>query len=352
MTLLSLATVVLVVLALPVTAQQLRESTDIGHLEDGPDHDPVAAVSEEQRRRIESHDTQRRAADPAASHVPTIIGPTDAAPDITVIQPARAGFDQQSDRNLTRALARPGPAIIRRQPAQRRQGRDAAALDVIIGQRTPMQPVRTYAYPDPPTTVPDNPVSGPSSARPAAPAIAAGSAVYASLDLAVDSRRDGPVVATLLAGQFRGSRVIGSFDAGDDAMVLRFDTLATRAGVTVPVEAYAVDPDCNCFGIAGTVDHHWFARVVLPAATAFAGGFLRATARPQARLVIDGATVTTTSGRTGRIERIAEGAADTLALAAPILAESMPSRATISVAAGTGILVFFRQPVPYAEPRP
>ena len=60
---------------------------------------------------------------------------------------------------------------------------------------------------------------------------------------------------------------------------------------TVPVDAWAVDPDCACYGIEGEVDRHFLSRVVLPAAARFAEGFLTAIAMPARTLTVDDGAV-------------------------------------------------------------
>ena len=328
----------------PAPAFVAGSGTEIGRLDPGLEHDPSAAVSTEQHHRIDIHDRQRRAAAPEASHVPTLTGPARGpAPDVPVVPPIEARLPPLPDRPIATEIARPVPATAR--PDRLSSGTFGASAGIdraLDGLAEPLV-VQAWSYPPPESAAAPEP--GAPSLPPGPPLIAAGTAHYAVLDLAVDSRHAAPVVATLLSGPLRGARLVGSFEHHGDAMLLRFGRLATRTGDMVAVEAWAVSPDCGCYGIAGTVDHHWFARVALPAAAAFAGGFLRASTRPETVLVINGTTVTSTSAAAGNRTRLGEAAAGAIDRAAPLLSQTAPSGPTLTIAAGTEVLLLFTRVV-------
>ena len=318
----ALGVLLLTLSVIPALGQGLRpgSSSAVDPSDPGIEHDPSASVSEEQSRRISIYDSRRRAADPAASHLPTIFGPLDAEagaedarPAVTPVTPISTEtlYGDVDGGSLADVLATPGPAV-RRRPTARRPAADPGAIaPLLVGLDAPVT-VRAYSHAAETQVVPGSP-SGNASGIDASGAdasgvdggeldrgrvlLAGGTTVYAALALGIESRHPGPVVATLLAGPLKGGRLFGGFDAADDAMVLRFDRLVLSTGAPIAVDAYGVDPDCRCYAIAGSVDHHWFARVILPAAAGFAQRFLETAARP---------------GNTGCDRRVHSGNADWL----------------------------------------
>ena len=109
--------------------------------------------------------------------------------------------------------------------------------------------------------------------------IQAGDGFYARTVYAVDSDYPGPVVLELLQPPLTGAVATGGFERAGQRLVLRLTSL-TWGDRTVPIDAWAVDLDCACYGIEGEVDRHFLSRVVLPAAARFAEGFLSAAAMP------------------------------------------------------------------------
>ena len=109
---------------------------------------------------------------------------------------------------------------------------------------------------------------------PARVIIPAGSAVFATMDTAVNTDYSGPVVATIRQGPFANARLIGQKTLEWDAVVVRFNTLSLpTGGPAVPIQAYAINMgDVDKFGttgMEGNVNYHGFQRYFLPALLAF-----------------------------------------------------------------------------------
>ena len=107
-----------------------------------------------------------------------------------------------------------------------------------------------------------------------------GDGFYARTVYAVDSDYPGPVVMELLQPPLTGAVATGGFERAGQRLVLRLTSLTLQGDRTLPVDAWAVDLDCACYGIEGEVDRHFLSRVVLPAAARFTEGFLSAVAMP------------------------------------------------------------------------
>lgn len=101
-----------------------------------------------------------------------------------------------------------------------------------------------------------------------------------------------PVVATVRSGPFEGAKVTGGFQAAEEFMLLKFDTLSL-GGESYQVDAVAVDPATKSFAMADDVNHHYMRRVVLPAAAALVSGFGEISSRPRSSIVLNGALAAT-----------------------------------------------------------
>ncbi len=109
--------------------------------------------------------------------------------------------------------------------------------------------------------------------------IPAGEINYAQLLMEANSDIPGPILGLLVSGKYSGSRVIGSFQRQEEYLVLKFSTLIDKKGRSIPIEAYAVDPDTTLTGMATDVDHRYFRRIIIPAAVKFIEGMGQAVAQ-------------------------------------------------------------------------
>ena len=146
------------------------------------------------------------------------------------------------------------------------------------------------------------------------------------------------------APQRTGAVASGSFAAVGERLTLRLDRLSVRRGgrrLSWRIDGWAVDPACNCFGVAGEIDRHWFGRVVLPSATAFAQGFLRAAATVASAVTenpLTGAVTTRSAAPTTR-QQVYAGAAGAADRAAAVVVEGAPDRPTIRIPADTELVL-------------
>lgn len=310
-------------------------ASELSGLARGPGHDPVAARSPEDERRIRRYDDQRRrrSVEIGASHVDTMTGP--------VLPPASPRLDGDREALVRSLTATPVP------PAPVRHPR---TLDPLFSAVPVPGPVTATSRP-----VPEPPAVAPAPGTAPRTLLAAGSPAYGVLLTEANSADGGPVLVELLGGTLGGARLAGEFTPRGQRLVLRFTRLwpGPGSGPVPPdglaVDGWGLDPDCACYGIAGAVDYHWWSRVILPAAAAFASGWAGAGAAPATTVTVDGATVVTRTGNP-TAAAVRAGTAGALRSVGTELSALAPDRPTVRIPAGTEILVVFASPV-LAAPR-
>jgi intracellular multiplication protein IcmE len=126
--------------------------------------------------------------------------------------------------------------------------------------------------------------------------ISAGTIEYAQLINEANSDVPGPIVALLASGPFSGSKLLGSFTRQNEYLTLQFTTLVDKKGLSIPIQATALDPATTLAGMATDIDRRYWERVILPAAAEFIQGLGQAYAQQESQTVVvsSGTTVSST----------------------------------------------------------
>jgi intracellular multiplication protein IcmE len=106
--------------------------------------------------------------------------------------------------------------------------------------------------------------------------IKTGDVLFGVIDTSVNSDEPGPILATIVSGKLRGSKLIGSFNLPSNAnkMVITFNTLSIPgAPKTISVSAYAIDPDTARTALSSRTNHHYLMRYGSLFASSFLEGF-------------------------------------------------------------------------------
>ena len=167
-----------------------------------------------------------------------------------------------------------------------------------------------------------------------------GSAFYGRVLYTVRSDAPGPVVIEILEAPLAGAVATGSFERTGDRLLLAITRLH-HDGAERPVEAWGVGLDCACLAIEGEVDRHWFERVLLPAAFAFAGRWLDASSVPDTTVSINGDVIIEEAGGDRTRQALQQGLAGAAGTITGILAESVPAEATVALPRNTELAVVF-----------
>lgn len=103
--------------------------------------------------------------------------------------------------------------------------------------------------------------------------IKAGTIMFAILETGINSDVKSPVLATVVQGPLKGSRLMGDFERMSKNVVLRF-TLLNKPDLisSVPINAVAIDPNTAKTALADHIDNHYMLRYGALFAASFLSG--------------------------------------------------------------------------------
>lgn len=109
--------------------------------------------------------------------------------------------------------------------------------------------------------------------------IKAGTVLYGVLDTAINSDEQGPVLATVVSGKYKGARLIGKVQVPQNAkkVVISFSVMSIpKRKESIAIDAYAIDAETARTAFATDVDNHYLLRYGSLFASAFMEGFGKA----------------------------------------------------------------------------
>lgn len=113
--------------------------------------------------------------------------------------------------------------------------------------------------------------------------IKAGTVYYAVLDTSISSDEPSPILATIVEGPYKGSKLVGAFTAAPqpgglpaEKLIVNFTTMnIPEAPASISINAVAIDPDTARTALATDVDHHYLLRYGTIFASAFLVGYAK-----------------------------------------------------------------------------
>lgn len=175
--------------------------------------------------------------------------------------------------------------------------------------------------------------------------VPAGNIAYAQLLNDLNSDVDGPALAQVMSGPFEGGRAIGDFEKQDEYLTLTFKRIV-KDGVSYSINGIALDEDTTLAAHQTDVDHHYFQRIVLPAAAAFLTGYTASVAETgQSTTTTPGGGVATDIPEPDAKESIMEGATQASTVIANILNQGQSREITVYVKRGTTMGILFMDSV-------
>ena len=174
--------------------------------------------------------------------------------------------------------------------------------------------------------------------------IKAGTILFAVLDTKVNSDRPGPVMATIVAGKYKGAKLLGSLQVTPDyeRVILSFNMMSMRQWPeTVPIKSVAINPDTAQTAIASDVDHHYLLRYSALFASAFLQGYAQAVQNSGSTQVNSFGTVSQTFNKTDTLDKVMIGLGQVGQNAGQAAADTFNRKPTITVDSGVGLGVLF-----------
>ena len=188
---------------------------------------------------------------------------------------------------------------------------------------------------------------------PSAWTIKTGDILFAVIDTSVNTDEPGPILATIVSGAFKGAKLIGSFNlpSNADKMVITFNTMSLPgAPKTIPINAYAIDPDTARTALASRSNHHYLQRYGSLFASSFLEGMGNAFQSADTTVSIGGTGGTTDTTVQNGIDR---STLDNAVIALGTVGKAWGQEAkkqfnrptTVEVFSGTGVGILFTQDV-------
>lgn len=183
--------------------------------------------------------------------------------------------------------------------------------------------------------------------------IKTGDILFAVIDTSVNSDEPGPILATIVSGKLKGSKLIGSFNlpSNADKMIITFNTLSIPGEPkTISINAFAIDPDTARTALSSETNHHYLMRYGSLFASTFIEGFGNAFQSADTTITIGGTggtTDTTVQNGIGRslLENAVIGLATVGKSWGQYAQQNMSRPTTVLVYSGTGVGVLFTQDV-------
>jgi type IV secretory pathway VirB10-like protein len=193
----------------------------------------------------------------------------------------------------------------------------------------------------------------------------AGSILFAVLDTAVNSDQAGPVMATVVAGSLKGSKLLGSMtpDTTSETIALTFSAInMPNEANSMGISAVAIDPDTARTALASDVDHHYLYRWGSLLASSFVQGYASAVASTNSTSTTSqgaAGTVTTTSTQAPDAkQQLFAGISAVGTKWSQVVGQNFDRPITITIDQGTGIgvlitsdLTYGTNPIFYSTPK-
>lgn len=172
---------------------------------------------------------------------------------------------------------------------------------------------------------------------------------YVELLTSLNSDLPGPALAQILSGPFAGGRALGEFELEDEYLVITFKRII-KDSVSYSINGIALDEATTLNGLQGGVDHHYFMRVILPAAAKFVEGYGSAVAETgtQSTVTAGGGIVQDQPAPDAK-EQVYKGVEEASKKISDILEDGEKKPVTVTVPKGTTMGLLFMDSVTTAS---
>lgn len=175
--------------------------------------------------------------------------------------------------------------------------------------------------------------------------VPAGQIAYGQLLNELNSDIEGPALVQVLSGPFQGGRALGKVEVKDEYLVITFQHVV-KDGVSYKVDAIALDEKTTLAGQVTDIDHHYFTRIILPAAAKFIEGYGSAVAETgTTTTTTEGGGVTSDQPEPDTREQLFKGIEEASKKASEIIDQGAERPITVKLAKGTTMGVLFMDSV-------
>ena len=196
-------------------------------------------------------------------------------------------------------------------------------------------------------------VAAAEKAEPTKIAIKAGTIMFGVLEIGINSDEESPIMASIVQGKLKGSKLLGSFKRLDQRVLITFNSLDVPSlSESVKINAVAIDANTARTAIADRVDNHYMLRYGSLFAAAFLEGLSTAIQESGAEIAdlgIIGFTITRKTYSPAEIVGVAMG--EVGAQYSNYLSKNFETPPTVYVEPGSGIGILFMEDlkVPVSE---
>ncbi|MDE1151379.1 MAG: TrbI/VirB10 family protein [Micavibrio sp.] len=178
--------------------------------------------------------------------------------------------------------------------------------------------------------------------------VPAGNIAYAQLLNDINSDVQGPALAQILSGPFEGGRAIGDFARQDEYVTLNFRRIV-KDGVSYSINGIALDEKTTLAANQTDVNHHYFQRIILPAAAQFLTGYTQAAATVEQQQSTSSGGVATDIPAPDAKQQVMAGATQAAQSISNVLTQDQNRPVTVYVKRGTTMGILFMDPVTTAS---
>lgn len=182
------------------------------------------------------------------------------------------------------------------------------------------------------------------------PIIKAGTIMYAVMTTSVNSDYPGPVLATIVSGRYKDTRLIGSlttFPPFGKAVMLSFTMMNSPLfSSTVPINAVAISPDTARTALSDYTNYHYLIRFGTLFATSFLEGYGQALLQSGQSIISTSSSTTVTSPTLKPKDKSLVALGNVGNKFGSLLEPYYNMPPTVHVYSGTGVGILFLEDVP------
>jgi intracellular multiplication protein IcmE len=176
--------------------------------------------------------------------------------------------------------------------------------------------------------------------------IKAGDIMFAVLDTSIDTDVNSPIMASIVAGPFTGSKLLGSFVRANDMVTIKFNLLSVKGyDKSIPLNAVAIDGNTAHTAVNGYVNHHYLLRYGSLFASSFINGFAQALSATTTTCLLPGIGCVTQpqNNAVTTQQQVEMGLGQVGQSYAANMSDNFHRDPTVKIPQGTGVGVLFMQ---------